>query len=312
MLAGGRGRGTLGKTGRKMARILISGASGLVGTALCECLRAAGQDVYTLVRRPPRDAHEVPWHDGVVTWPPAFACDAVVHLAGEPIVGLWTAAKRRRIRESRVGLTRALSEQLAGLGQRPRTLISASAVGYYGSRGDERLTETSPPGTGFLPETCRDWEAATQPAREAGIRVVNLRIGIVLSARGGMLKTALPGFRLGLGSRLGDGRGWFPWIALEDLLRVIEHAMADETLAGAVNAVAPEPVTNAGFTRSLARALHRPTFVPIPAPVLRLLPGHMAEEALLASAHVVPEKLLQTGFTFLYPRLDEALKAELG
>lgn len=294
-----------------MARILISGASGLVGTALCERLRAAGEDVYTLVRRISRDAHEIHWHDGVVTWPPGFSCDAVVHLSGEPIVGLWTAAKRARIRDSRVNLTRLLSGQLANLGTIPRTLICASAVGYYGSRGDETLTEDSTPGIGFLPATCRAWEDATQLARDAGIRVVNLRIGIVMSARGGMLKSMLLPFKLGLGSRLGDGKAWFPWIALEDLLRVIEFALGNESLRGPVNAASPEPVTNAEFTRTLAKTLHRPTFLPIPAFALRLLPGNMADEALLASARVVPKKLLEAGFEFKYPKLDVALRAEL-
>ncbi len=292
-----------------MPRILISGASGLVGSALATKLRARGDEVYAFVRREPRNDHEIRWVDKPEL--PNDAFDAVVHLAGEPVAGIWTAAKKRAIYESRVPRTRALAEAIAGLANRPKVLVCASAIGYYGSRGNETLTESSSPGVGFLPSTCVAWEQAADPARAAGIRTVHLRIGIVMSARGGALKQMLPAFRLGLGSRLGNGKQWFSWIALDDLVRVIEFAIDNPPLSGAVNATSPRPVTNAEFTRTLAQALHRPTFIPVPAFALKLAPGGMGEEALLASEKVVPQKLLEARFRFEHPDLAGALAREL-
>ena len=293
-----------------MARILISGASGLVGSALTERLCARGDHVYAFVRREPRNDHEIRWIDKPEL-PPDITFKAVVHLAGEPVAGIWTAAKKRAIYESRVPRTRALAETLAGLANKPQVLVCASAIGYYGSRGDEALTESSPPGNGFLPSTCIAWEQAADPARAAGVRTVHLRIGIVMSAKGGALKQMLPAFKLGLGSQLGSGKQWFSWIALEDLVRVIEFAIDNPAISGPVNATSPHPVTNAEFTRTLAQTLHRPTFLPIPRFALELAPGGMGEEALLASEKVIPEKLLDSGFHFEHPNLAETLQAEL-
>jgi uncharacterized protein len=294
-----------------MARVLISGASGLVGSALAEKLRTRGDDVYVFVRREPRNDHEVRWLDRPEV-PQHVAFDAVVHLAGEPVFGVWTSAKKGKIYKSRVPRTGVLAETLAAQANKPGVLVCASAIGYFGSRGDETLTESSPPGTGFLPSTCIDWEQAAEPARAAGIRTVHLRIGIVMSAQGGALKQMLPAFKLGLGSRLGSGKQWFSWIALDDLIRVIEFAIGNAAVSGPINATAPNPVTNAEFTRTLAQILHRPTFVPVPAFVLKLAPGGMGEEALLASAKVIPQKLRDAGFEFQHSDLAETLALELG
>jgi uncharacterized protein len=293
-----------------MAQVLISGVSGLVGSAVTEKLRARGDHVYAFVRREPRNDHEIRWIDKP-RLPPDVTFEAVVHLAGEPVAGLWTAAKKRAIYESRVPRTRALAEALGALPDKPKVLVCASAIGYYGSRGDEELTESSPPGNGFLPSTCLAWEQAADPARAAGIRTVHLRIGIVMSAKGGALKQMLPAFKLGLGSRLGDGKQWFSWIALEDLVRAIEFAIDNPAISGPVNATSPHPVTNAEFTRTLAQTLHRPTFLPIPRFALKLAPGGMGEEALLASEKAIPQKLLDAGFRFAHPELAETLHTEL-
>ena len=238
--------------------------------------------------------------------------DAVIHLAGENIAGSrWTNRQKRRIRDSRVEGTRGLSEAVARLSRPPRVLVSASAIGYYGNRGAEPLTEDSLPGEGFLPETCRAWERATAPAREVGVRVVLLRIGIVLSPAGGVLQRLLPPFRLGLGGRLGTGRQFMSWIGLGDLVQVIRRALSDTTLEGPVNAVAPRPVRNEEFTRALGRVLHRPTLLPVPAFAIRLLLGEMGRELLLGGARVLPARLEATGFSFAGADIDSALRLEL-
>jgi uncharacterized protein (TIGR01777 family) len=238
--------------------------------------------------------------------------DAVVHLAGESIAaGRWTAAVKERIRRSRVDGTRLLAETLARLERRPRVLVSASAVGYYGDRGDEPLTEESPPGVGFLADVARAWEAAADPARAVGIRVVHPRLGLVLAREGGALpRMALP-FRLGLGGVIGSGRQYWSWIALPDAVRVIERALADATLAGPVNAVAPAPATNREFTRALGRVLGRPTLLPFPALGVRLLMGEMGRALLLGSARVLPRRLERAGFRFEHPELEGALRGAL-
>lgn len=293
-------------------RILISGASGLVGTALAARLAAAGHTMLRLVRRAPASADEIEWSPAEVRFPADFRCDAVVHLAGESVAGLWTTGKQRRIRESRVQGTRTLSEALARLEHKPAIMACASAVGFYGPRGDETLTEASGAGAGFLAETCVEWEAASTAARESGIRVAHLRLGVVLARQGGMLGALAPLFRAGLGSRLGNGRQWLSWIAMEDLLRMFELALHDPRAAGPINAVAPQPVTNAEFTRALARTVHRWTAPPVPAFLLRLAPGGMAEEFFLISQKVLPARAEALGFAFSQPELSTALAYELG
>jgi len=294
-------------------RVAITGATGLVGGAIGAFLTTGGHTVLP-VTRSPRGAGDVGWDPaaGRIDAAALEGCDAVVHLAGESLFALrWSEAKKRAIRESRVAGTRLLAETLARLERPPRVLVSASAIGIYGDRGDETLDEESAPGEGFLAEVCRAWEEAADPARAAGIRVATLRLGVVLSAQGGALATMLPPFRLGLGGRLGEGRQWFPWVALEDVVGAAHHAIHG-TLEGPVNVTSPQPVTNADYTRTLGRVLRRPTVLPVPAAALRGLLGEMAEEMLLASTRVAPRRLAAAGFPFLYPELDAALAFELG
>jgi uncharacterized protein (TIGR01777 family) len=292
-------------------QILITGASGLVGSALVSALEKRGHRVIRLARSPTPDTR------GKATWNPDTGqidlshtgnLDAVVHLAGEPIAKRWTPEVKRRIRDSRVKGTRLLSEALARLPVPPKVLISASATGWYGDRGQEWLDETTDPGRGFLAETCREWETATGAARDAGVRVAQLRVGLVLSAKGGALAKMLPVFRLGLGGRLGDGRAWWSWIVLDDLLEVIQHALANKALHGPVNTVSPNPVSNAEFTKTLGRILHRPTLFPVPRFAVEMLFGEMGREAMLASFRVKPVKLVEAGFPFRFPELDAALR----
>ncbi len=295
--------------------VAVTGSTGLVGAALTVALARGGHRVVRLVRsgtatRAPGE-HTVRWDPGRGTIDAAGleGVDAVVHLAGESIAsGRWTAAKRLRIRDSRVGATRVLAEALAGLERPPATLVAASAVGYYGDRGDEVLREESAPGGGFLADVCREWEAAAAPAARRGLRVVHMRIGMVLAATGGALAALLPPFRLGLGGPVGSGRQWMSWISLDDLVRAILHALATASLAGPINAVAPAPVTNREFARTLGRVLRRPAVLPLPAGAARLLLGRMADELLLASARVVPARLEAAGFTFGDATLERALR----
>jgi uncharacterized protein (TIGR01777 family) len=241
-------------------------------------------------------------------------CDAVVHLAGENVgTGRWTAARKAAIRDSRVNGTRFLCDALAGLARPPKTLVCASAIGYYGDRGADVLTEESPPGAGFLPEVCREWEAASAPAAQKGIGVVALRIGMVLSPKGGALARMLPLFRAGLGGVIGGGRQYVSWVALDDLVGIVLHALQSGELRGPVNAVAPRPVTNREFTKALGDALSRPTPLPVPAFALRLAVGReMADALLLASARAVPRRLEETGYRFRFPELPAALYHLLG
>ncbi len=224
----------------------------------------------------------------------------------------WTPAVKARIRDSRVNGTRLLCEALARLSNPPRVLVCASAIGYYGDRGDEVLDEASSPGSGFLPEVCQEWEAATEPARAAGIRVVNLRFGVILSPSGGALAKMLTPFKLGAGGRIGDGRQWMSWIALDDVIDAIAYALNTESLAGPANCVAPQPVTNLEFTKTLGRVLHRPTIFPMPAVAARIAFGEMADALLLASARVLPKELSAAGYPFRYPQLEGALRHMLG
>ncbi|WP_420237872.1 TIGR01777 family oxidoreductase [Telmatobacter bradus] len=301
-------------------KILISGASGLLGTALCRALALRHQPVTQLVRYTP-----LPPVEGRKTllWDPAAHptfvdtggledAAAAIHLSGANVgAQRWTEKYRRELIESRVASTRALAEALAGLQKKPKALLVASAVGYYGNRDDELLDESSAPGSGFLAELCQQWEQATEPARQAGIRVAHLRLGVILAPRGGALQKMLPAFRLGLGGPLGHGHQWMSWISLEDALRGFLFVLDRPDLEGAMNLTAPQAATNAEFTRTLGHQLHRPTFFRAPAPLLRLAFGQMADETLLASTRATPAKLLTSGFTFLQSTLESALQASL-
>ncbi len=298
------------------SRVVLSGASGMLGGSLRRALEALGIPTLQLVRSATALQGQLAWNPAVK---PALAdpaalegCAAAVHLSGANVAGhRWTASYRREMISSRVDSTRALASLLAGLRNPPRTLLVASAVGFYGDRGDELLDETSPPGKGFLAGLCGQWEAAAQPAVEAGIRVVHLRLGVVLGPGPGALARMLPHFRLGFGGRLGNGRQWMSWISLEDAIRAVLFALETPALDGPVNLTAPHPVTNAEFTHELARQLRRPAFLPAPAFALRLALGQMADEALLASARAVPSRLLAAGFRFAHPTVDKALAATL-
>jgi uncharacterized protein (TIGR01777 family) len=290
------------------AKILVSGSSGLIGAALVPALQSNGYEVVRLVRGASAS--------GRVGWDPArplapesvSGFEVIIHLAGESIVGRWTEAKKRRIRESRVQGTRALAEALAKAPQPPRLLISASAIGYYGNRGEETLREDSSSGDGFLPEVCREWEAAAEPASKAGIRAVQMRFGVVLSALGGALQKMLLPFRMGVGGKVGNGRQWMSWIAIDDLVGAIQHVIKTDTLRGPVNGVGPGPVRNAEFTRTLASVLSRPAIFPMPGFAARLAFGQMADELLLASQRVEPAKLMASGYVFQKPDLSTALE----
>lgn len=301
---------------RGALRIAVSGASGLVGAQLAAFLTTGGHRVSPLVRRPPRPrTDEIGWDParGTIDAARLEGVDAVVHLAGEPVVApRWTTAHKARVRASRVDGTALLAAALAGLERPPRVLISASAIGFYGDRGDEPLDETSPPGTGFLADVCRAWEAATAPAADAGIRVVLARIGVVLAGRGGALATMAPPFRLGLGGVVGDGRQMTSWIALDDLVGALHHLLFADDVRGPVNATAPEPVSNATFVHTLGHVLHRPTVLPLPAPAVRLLFGEMGDAVLLQGARVLPRALRASGFEFLHADLADAMRDELG
>jgi uncharacterized protein len=289
--------------------VLVTGASGLIGSALVAELGRDGQSVRRLTRRVPAHGAEFRWDPAAGDIEPGALdqVDAVVHLAGESVAGRWTTDKKERILRSRVDGTHTLATALAALDQPPRVLVCASAIGYYGNRGDEQLTEASPPGEGFLAEVVKQWEAASQPAEEAGIRVVRLRFGIVLSPAGGALRTMLRPFRLGVGGKLGTGRQWMSWVSIEDVIGVIRHALAGDDIAGVVNTVAPKPVTNAEFTKALGRAIRRPTVLAVPGFAARLALGEFAQEV-LSSARVVPRRLDQTGYRFRHRDVEQALR----
>jgi uncharacterized protein (TIGR01777 family) len=292
-------------------KLLISGSHGLVGTALVKSLEAEGHEIFRLVRHAPGSDSEIEWSPDrySIALARLEGFDAVVHLAGENIAsGRWDEEKKRKIRESRVKGTKLLSDALANLARSPKTLISASAVGYYGNRGDELLTETSSPGDDFLAGVCVEWENATAHAAEKGIRVVNTRFGVILDSEGGALAKMLTPFRMGLGGKIGSGKQWMSWIALDDVVGAIRLALTKETLRGPVNFVAPHPVPNAEFTKALGKALSRPTLFPIPAFGARLVFGEMADALLLSSQRVDAKRLKEAGYQFLFPQLEGALK----
>ena len=293
-------------------RILVSGVSGPIGAALLPSLTARGYQITRLVRGPASGEGQISWDPLKPLAPESVSgFETVIHLAGESIVGRWTEGKKKRIRESRVEGTRNLSDALAKTRNRPRVLITGSAIGYYGDRGDELLREDSPSGQGFLPEVCRQWEAATEPAARAWIRTVHMRTGLVLSREGGALQKMLLPFRLGLGGNMGNGRQWWSWVDVQDWVGALHHILKTELLQGPVNVVAPRPVTNAEFTKTLAGVLSRPAIFPMPTMAARLAFGQMADELLLASQRVEPTKLVASGYAFQYSDLRKSLEAIL-
>ena len=293
--------------------VAISGSSGLVGSALARAFKARGSDVRRIVRNAPTSDADISWdtrHDTIDAAKLA-GVDAVIHLAGENLAQRWTTAARKRIRDSRVDGTLALARALASLDAKPRVLLSGSAIGIYGNRGDEILDETSSLGNDFLAEVCKAWEAATTPASDAGIRVVLLRTGVVLSREGGALAKMLLPFRLGVGGRLGSGSQWMSWISIDDYPRVVSFLLSDEKISGAVNLVAPNPVTNKEFSATLARVLGRPSVFGVPKFALELAFGDMADDTVLASQRVLPRRVLEAGFDFQHSTIESALRAEV-
>ena len=290
-------------------KVAVTGASGLIGSALVAALEKAGDQVVRIGRQAPAD----------VLWNPSGQLDpgklegveAVVHLAGETLSGRWSENKKSRILNSRARGTETISMALARMKTPPRVLVSASAIGYYGSRGDELLTEESGSGSGFLAEVARQWEAATKPAAQAGIRVVHPRIGVVLAKHGGALPKMLPAFRLGLGGVVGNGQQWWSWISLTDAIGAIQSLINDASVSGPVNLVAPNPVTNLDFTKAMAKVLKRPALFPLPTGAVKFFFGEMGVETLLASQRVQPKRLQEIGFRFQHPELQAALQAEL-
>ena len=295
-------------------RIAVTGASGLVGSALLSFLASNKHACTKLVRSSPTGSDEVRWDPatGQIAAAAIEGFDAVIHLAGEPIAeGRWTSAKKSKIRDSRVDATKRLAEGLVKLNRPPGVLIAASAIGFYGNRGDEVLTEESAAGTGFLAEVCREWEKAAEPVVKAGIRVVNLRIGVVLSKFGGALPRMLLPFRMGVGGKIGSGKQYMSWIALDDLIGAAYHILTNNALSGPVNAVSPNPVTNLEFTKALGKVLSRPTLFPLPGVAARIALGEMADELLLASQRVKPARLIAGGFPFKFVEIESALRAVL-
>jgi len=296
-------------------RIVVTGASGLIGSRLVAELQRSGASVIRGIRRPTNRGDEMYWNaeSGEIDAGKLEGVDAVVHLAGENISAhRWTAAFKRRIRDSRLQGTRLISDAIARTQQKPKTLLCGSAIGYYGNRGDELLTEASRPGEDFLATVCQEWEAACDPARQAGVRVANARTGVVLSPEDGALAKMLTPFKLGLGGKIGDGRQYMSWITIDDEATALEFILANPAMSGPINLTAPQPVTNAEFTKTLGRVLSRPTIFPMPAFAARLAFGEMADALLLSSTRVAPEALTQAGYRFADPSLDGALGRLLG
>ena len=299
-----------------MSRILISGASGLIGSALVPSLKAAGAHVTRLTRGPNQSAKSSNKDESQIPWDPqkpldpdtVSGFDAVIHLAGRTIASRWTDSAKSEIWNSRIGPTRHLAQALAAAREKPKVLLSSSAIGYYGPRGDEILTEESMPGDGFAADVSREWEDAAQPAAAAGIRTICLRTGIVLSKNGGALKKLLPPFKMGVGGRVATGKQYMSWIDLQDMVGAIHHLLKADLVHGPVNLVAPKPVTNAEFTKTLAAVLHRPAIFPVPAAALRLMFGQMADELLIHGQRVEPTKLVTSGYPFRFRDLKASLE----
>ena len=313
----------------KPMTIGITGSSGFLGSSLIPFLTTGGHRVIRFIRRCPatdddkldlKNVKSIQWNPYSSPYVDVSSLndnnnqmDAVVNLAGENVFGRWTKKKKKRIFDSRVNTTKSLCKLLSSLDKPPKVLVSASATGYYGDRGDEVLTEESQSSTGFLSDVCRNWEEATQIAKESGIRVVNLRLGIVLSSSGGMLSKILPLFKVGLGGRIGNGNQYMSWIGLDDLLGLILYAIADESISGPVNAVSPNPITNTDFTTTLGKVLWRPTILSIPESIIKLaLGGELANAAILSSSRVIPERLIKIGYQFRFPYLESVLRHTLG
>lgn len=296
-------------------RIVVTGASGLIGSALVPALRSDGHSVLRLVRRAPQGTDEASWDPAGHRLDPAVLAgtDAVVHLSGAGVGDRrWSAGYKQTLQRSRIDTTATLAEAIAAAEPRPRVWVSASAVGWYGDTGDREVDESSPPGVGFLASLCRRWEDSTGAAERAGVRVVHPRSGLVLTRAGGLVRRLLPLYRLGLGGRLGSGRQFWPWISLADEVRAIQFVLVNEAVAGPVNLVGPRPATNAEFSRALARALHRPALAPVPAFALRLVLGEFADEGVLVGQRVAPRVLEQAGFSFAHPTLDTAMRYATG
>ncbi|MGI9048905.1 MAG: TIGR01777 family oxidoreductase [Rubrobacteraceae bacterium] len=290
--------------------VLVSGAGGLIGSALVPALENEGHRVIRLTHSEGSSEDTVNWEpsEGRIDDSRLGDVDVTVHLAGENIMGRWTPEKKRKILDSRTQGTRLLASRLARMEKKPSAMVCASATGYYGDRGDEVLREDSEMGYGFLPQVVREWERATEPARTASIRVVNLRFGIVLSPDGGALGTTLPIFKLGGGGKIGSGEQWWSWVALDDIVGAILHALRTDSLEGPANVTAPNPLTNTRYTKTLGRVLNRPTFFAVPAAATRIAFGEVADALLLASARVEPAKLQESGYRFLYPELEGAFR----
>ncbi len=292
-------------------KVLITGATGLIGKALQEKLLAKGHELLLASRKPDGDDSTIQWsvEDGFADLRKLEGVDAVIHLAGENVSGLrWTDEKKKAIRDSRVLGTKNVVDAISGLERKPEVFIAASAIGFYGERGDEELTETSGAGKGFLADVSKEWESESRRAEDAGIRTVLLRTGIVLSKDGGALATMLTPFKLGVGGVVGSGKQWMSWISLEDEVDIIVFALENEKVRGAINAVSPNPVTNEEFTKTLGEVLYRPTFLPLPEFAVSMIFGEMGDALLLASTKVVPKRLLDAGFEFKYPELKTAIE----
>ncbi len=293
-------------------KVVVTGAGGLIGSALVSSLETDGHEVIRLVRREPKNNHERRWNPSGEPDPSLVdGSDAVVHLAAETISGWWTQGKKDRILESRVRGTENIAKAIAGASHKPKVFLSASGAGYYGHRKDQVLTEASSNGTGFLAELARQWEATTKYASDAGVRTVLLRISVVLSMRGGALPQMLPPFKMGLGGKVGNGKQYWPWVTLEDVVGVIRFAMQNDSLSGPINVCAPQETTNKDFTKALGRVLKKPTFFPLPSVVVTLTLGEMGQEALLTSTRAHPAKLQQAGYVFKHPEIEEALRSVL-
>jgi uncharacterized protein len=295
------------------SRILITGASGFVGSALVPALQAEGAQIVRLARGTSigsaPDEKQIFWDPAQPISPDALSgFDALIHLAGESVLGRWTAAKKALIRDSRIPTTRNLAQALSQAQNKPKVFLSASAIGYYGNRANEVLNEDSASGSGFAAELSREWEAAALPATEAGIRTVQMRMGIILGKNGGALQTMLPPFKIGIGGKLGSGRQWMSWVDVQDVVGAIQHILKTDQVRGPVNVVAPAPVTNTEFTKTLASVLSRPAIFPLPAFAARLVFGQMADELLLASQRVQPARLLSSGYIFRFPQLRTSLQ----